>query len=177
MAKTKEAVRIAKEVNPDILVEGEIGYIGKSSKVLDEVPEGAAVSHDDLPTAEQAADFVKATGVDLLAPAVGNIHGMFKNASNPDLDIERVREIAEAAGVPLVLHGGSGVKDEDFTAAIGAGIRMIHISTELRVAWREGLDAALAEKPDEIAPYKVFRDVVPRVREVVVGRLRLFNMI
>lgn len=173
--ETKQAVAIAKSMNPDVLVEGELGYIGSSSKILEEIPEGAAIEEKDLPTAEDAARFVEETGVDLLAPAVGNIHGMFKNAPNPDLNIKRISEIREAAGVPLVLHGGSGIKDGDFKAAIKAGISVIHINTEIRVAWRQGLEAALKERPDEIAPYKILPEALERVKRVVTERLKLFN--
>ena len=175
IAKTKEAVEVAKGIKPDILVEAELGFIGKSSKVLEKLPEGAGINLEDLPTASEAKEFVEKTGVDMLAPAVGNIHGMFRGAANPNLQIDRIREIKKAAGVPLVLHGGSGIGDEDFLRAIKAGISLIHISTELRVAWRNSLDKALKENPDEIAPYKIMPEVVRAVEEVVEKRLRLFS--
>ena len=175
IAQTKEAVEIVKGINPDILVEGELGYIGSSSKLLDEVPEGAQIKEEDLTTPEQAEEFAKKTGIDLLAPAVGNLHGMFKNAPNPKLNIERIREVRKAAGVPLVLHGGSGVSDEDFRAAIEAGVAIIHISTELRVAWRAKVESALAEKSDEIAPYKLLPGAIDEIERIVYNRLKLFN--
>ncbi len=148
--KTREAVRAAKRINKNVLVEGELGFIGQSSKILKGLPKGAVIKPEDLPTAEEALRFVKETGVDMLSPAVGNIHGMFKNAKNPKLNIERIKEIKKAVRVPLVLHGGSGISDRDFRAAIKAGISLIHISTELRVAWRRGLERALKENKDEI---------------------------
>lgn len=175
LKKTKEVVEYVKSVNPEILIEGELGYIGSSSKILTELPEGAAIKKEDLTNPDQAKQFVEETGVDLLAPAVGNIHGMFKGAKNPDLDIERIAELRQAAGVPLVLHGGSGVKDEDFVAAIKAGIAIIHINTEIRVAWREGLEAALRQDADEVTPYKILPGAVAKVKEVVYNRLKLFN--
>ena len=175
IAKTKEAVKIARAINPDILVEAEIGYIGSSSKLLDETPEGALVDEAALPTAADAKKFVEATGVDLLAPAVGNIHGMMKHAKNPDLKIGRIREIAGAAGVPLVLHGGSGVSDDDCVKGIEAGMRVVHINTEIRVAWRGGLEAGLKENTDEIAPYKILPFAEEAVKEVVLRRLKLFS--
>ncbi|MEK9184901.1 MAG: class II fructose-bisphosphate aldolase, partial [Patescibacteria group bacterium] len=128
---TKECVEYARSVNSEIIVEGELGYIGQSSKVLDEIPEGIDLEKG-LTTPEQAAQFVKETGVDLFAPAVGNIHGMMRVGKDPHLDIDKIREIRKAGGVPLVLHGGSGTPDEDFVKAIDAGISIIHISTELR---------------------------------------------
>ena len=173
--KTKEAVELVKRINPNILVEAEIGYIGKSSKMLEALPEGAAINLEDLPTAEEAKEFVEKTGVDLLAPAVGNLHGMLKGAPNPSLQIERIKEIREAAGVPLVLHGGSGVSDDDFRAAIKAGISIIHISTEMRVAWRKGIEDALKENPEELSPYRILPRAVENVEKVVEERIKLFS--
>ncbi len=173
--KTKEAVEYIKSANSRILVEGEIGYIGAASKVLTEIPEGAALRPEDFTSPEQAARFVHETKVDLLAPAVGNIHGMLGVGKDPDLDIPRIRAIREAAGVPLVLHGGSGNKDADFLAAIDAGVAIIHINTEIRVAWREGLERGLHDHPSEIAPYKILPEAVEAVKAVVSQRLKLFN--
>jgi len=173
--RTKEVVKYVKSVNPNVLVEGELGYIGSSSKILEEIPEGAAIKEEDLTKPEEAARFVKETGIDLLAPAVGNIHGMFKNAFNPDLNVERIREIREAAGVPLVLHGGSGIKDKDFLAAIDAGISIVHINTEIRLAWRKGLELDFKEDTEEVAPYKLLKKSEEAIYEVVKKRLELFN--
>ena len=174
---TKEAVGRVKKINKDILVEGELGYIGSSSKILKELPEGAAINPKDLTKPEEAAKFVKETGVDMLAPAVGNLHGMFKGAKNPDLDIERIKAIKKMVGVPLVLHGGSGTKDEDFVSAIAAGINIVHINTEIRVAWREGLEKGLESNPEEMTPYKVLPEAILAIKKVISERLRLFNRI
>lgn len=172
---TKEAVLRAKILNPDILVEGEIGYIGTSSKVLKELPKGIVLEEKDLPIPEEAEEFVKKSGVDLLAPAVGNIHGILANISNPRLNIKRVREIKQAAKIPLVLHGGSGTADDDFRAAIKAGISVVHINTEIRVAWRKGVESGLKKNRDEVAPYKILPPALEGMRRVVENRLRLFN--
>ena len=75
----------------------------------------------------------------------------------------------------MTLHGGSGTEDEDFRRAIAAGITIVHINTELRVAWRHSLEDSLAAKPDEVVPYKILPPVVESVREVVKSRLRLFS--
>lgn len=175
IAKTKEAVKVARKINPRILVEAEIGYIGKSSMILKEIPEGALIDEGDLPTPEDAKNFVEQTKVDMLAPAVGNIHGMFKNAPNPDLKIERIRAIKQAVKIPLVLHGGSGIKDSDFKEAINAGISIIHISTEIRSAWRGGVEKAFQKIPNEVAPYKLLTEAENDVGLVVKNRLRLFS--
>lgn len=167
--KTKEVVEKIKSIRQDVLVEGEVGYIGESSKVLDKLPDGVGVCK-----VEDVQRFVNETGVDLVAPAVGNIHGMLKGGGNPRLDIGLVKNIAENVTAPLVLHGGSGIRDEDFKVAIVAGISIVHINTEIRVAWREGMKRALKDK-EQIAPYKVFPGAEEAVYDVVSRRLKLFS--
>lgn len=174
---TKKCVDYIKEIGASTLIEGELGYIGSSSKLLDEIPEGAQITKDKLTTAEEAKNFVEKTGVDFLAPAVGNLHGMLKNASNPNLDIERIKEIREAARIPLVLHGGSGITDEDFKKAIEAGISTIHVNTAIRVAYKEGIKKSLADNPDEVAPYRLLKPGVEAMQEVVERNLKLFNQL
>lgn len=170
---TKESVDYAKSKKPEILVEGELGFIGKSSKLLDKLPEGADVAENNLTKPEEAKDFVEKTGLDLFAPAVGNIHGIVRGG-NPKLDIGRIKAIREAAGVPLVLHGGSGITDEEFKQAIAAGISIIHINTELRLAYRQGLQKSLMENPEEIAPYKYLRPARDAMQTATEKRLALF---
>jgi fructose-bisphosphate aldolase class II len=173
---TKKCVEYAKGLKEkdgrDILVEAEIGFIGQSSKLLDAVPEG--VSEATMTKIEDAKYFIEQTGIDLLAPSVGNIHGMIKGG-NPKLDIERIKQIKEACGVPLVLHGGSGISDEDFTNAIKAGISIIHINTEIRLAYKEAVEKYLKENPTEVAPYKILAPAVSAIETVVYNRLKLFN--
>ena len=164
-----------RSARPEVLIEAELGYIGSSSVIMDAIPEGAAVKKEDLTDPAIAARFVRETGVDLLAPAVGNLHGMFKNAPNPDLDIARIATLRDAVGIPMVLHGGSGIKNDDFIAAIQNGISIVHINTEIRLAWRQGMERALREKPDEVTPYKLLSDSVEAVKRVVTERLTLFN--
>jgi fructose-bisphosphate aldolase class II len=175
LKRTKEAVDYVKSVNPQIIVEGELGYIGSSSKILEDVPEGASINEKDLTTAGQALEFVRETGVDLFAPAVGNIHGMFRNIPNPRLNIKRIEEIRRTVNVPLVLHGGSGIIDSDFSEAVKAGISVIHINTEIRLAWREGVEKALMENKNEVSPYKILPAAEQAIYEVVLRRLKLFN--
>ncbi len=172
---TKQCVEYARKVNPEIVIEGELGYIGQSSKVLDEIPEGVLLSKDSLTSPEEAREFVRLTGVDMLAPAVGNIHGMLKGGSDPRLDIERIRAIRDTAGVPLVLHGGSGNSEDDFKNAINAGVSIVHINTELRVAFKDALKISLQENPDEVAPYKLLKPTVIAMQKLVETKLKLFN--
>src|SRR5579862_83798 len=173
--QTREAVAALKAIHPSMLVEGEIGDIGSGS----EIHETMSATGRKLTTPEEARQFVEATGIDILAPAVGSMHGMSRSMvsgeSKQHLDIERIAAIRKAAGVPLTLHGGSGTDDDDFRKAITAGITIVHINTELRVAWRRSLEKSLSVKPEEVVPYKILPPVVEAVREVVKSRLSLFN--
>ena len=175
VAITKQCVEYARSVNPDILVEAEMGHIGASSKLLDEIPEGADVDPEMFTKPEEAKKFVEETGIDLLAPSVGNLHGMLKNAANPDLDIALIKELREECGVSLVLHGGSGITEENFREAIQAGISTVHINTEIRVAYRDTLKQTLAEDSDVVAPYKFMKPAMEAMQEVVEKRLKLFS--
>ncbi|MDO8429761.1 MAG: class II fructose-bisphosphate aldolase [bacterium] len=206
--QTKEVVEYIKSINPEIIIEGELGNIGSGSSIRKELPKGlglslskgaAKIRPEDLTKPEDAARFLKETEVDLLAPAVGNLHGMFipletarpmgplgaqararsltgfaKGYDYP-LDIERIQAIKKAVKIPLVLHGGSGNTDADFLAAIDAGVAIIHINTEIRVAWRKGLESGLHKDIEEIAPYKVEPEAVEVMKAVVKARLKLFN--
>lgn len=174
ITKTKEVVEYAKMKNPECLVEAEIGFIGKSSNVLDSIPEGVA-SEEFLTKPEDAQKFVEATGVQLLAPAVGNLHGMLKNMPNPKLDIERIKNISEITGLPLVLHGGSGISMEDFKAGIQAGIAVVHVNTEIRVAFKDALIQSLADNADQVAPYKFMKPAKEAVKKVIIEKLKIFN--
>ncbi|HEY4517792.1 MAG TPA: class II fructose-bisphosphate aldolase [Candidatus Paceibacterota bacterium] len=175
VSETRKCVEYARKTRPEVLIEGEIGYIGTSSKILDEIPAGASISPESLTKPEEIMEFVKQTGVDLVAPAVGNLHGMLRSGKEPALNIPLISKLREAAGVPLVLHGGSGTSDEDFKNAIKAGISIVHINTEIRLAYRKAVQIFLQENPDEIAPYKFMKPAVQGVERVTEARLRLFN--
>ena len=171
---TKQAVEALKSMNPAVVVEGEIGDIGSGSEIHADGPSPDRA----LTTPEEARQFVTETKVDVLAPAVGNSHGMRKSMvtgkERKHLAIERIREIKSATCVPLTLHGGSGTADEDLKQAIRAGINIIHINTELRLAWKQGLEAGLARREDEVVPYKILPSAVAAIHDVVSARLRLF---
>jgi len=175
--QTKEGVIALKSISPSILIEGEIGDIGSGS----EVRETMADVSKGLTTPEEARQFVEATGVDILAPAVGNMHGMSASMVHGEarkhLDINRIAAIKKATGAPLTLHGGSGTDDEDFRKAIAAGINIVHINTELRVAWRQGLEASLSKHAGEVVPYKILPPVIDAIKEVAISRLQLFNSV
>jgi fructose-bisphosphate aldolase class II len=173
--QTKEAVVALKAINPAILVEGEIGDIGTGSEIHVKAPDLSK----GLTSHVEAKQFVESTGIDVLAPAVGNMHGMLKSMvqgeTRKHLDIARIAQIKRATRIPLTLHGGSGTDDEDLRKAIAAWINIVHINTELRVAWRRGLEEGLTKKPDEVVPYKVLPFAVEAVKQVALSRLKLFN--
>jgi len=172
---TKQCVEYAKKVNPDIIVESELGFIGSSSKVLEGIPEGVKITEEFLTKPEEAKRFIEETGVDMLAPAVGNIHGMLKGGKDPALNIKRIAEIKKVIKIPLVLHGASGNSAEDIKAAIKAGVSVVHVNTEIRVAFRQALVKSLQENPDEVAPYKYMKEPVLAVTKVIEEKLKLFS--
>ncbi len=181
IANTKEAVAAIRTINPNIVIEGEIGYIGSNSEILDVRPEASLT----MSTPEEAAKFVAETGIDVLAPAVGNMHGLLKSMvsgeTHKKLDIARIADIKAAIAAVgdgnskfMTLHGGSGTDDADFTAAAKAGMTIIHVSSELRLAWRRGVEEGLKDT-NEIAPYKIAAPAVVGIQKIVVDRLKLFN--
>ncbi len=171
---TKKSVEYARASGRDVIVEGELGFIGTSSKMLDAIPDGAVVGEDNMTKPEVALQFVKETGVDLLAPAVGNIHGIVKGG-DPALNTKRVGEISSVVKLPLVLHGASGNSASDISTAIKAGVSIVHVNTELRLAYRSGLLKALSDQPDEISPYKYLKSAKLAMKKVVEEKLKIFS--
>jgi fructose-bisphosphate aldolase class II len=173
LRQTKEAVLSLKALRPDILVEGEIGDIGSGSQIHDSAP------HRPLTTPDEALQFVDATAIDTLAPAVGNMHGVLKSMLSGDarkhLDIELIRAIKQRTRIFMTLHGGSDTADADLRGAIAAGMTVVHINTEVRLAWRRGIENALAKHAEEIAPYTLLAPAVEAVQRVVGARLALFS--
>jgi len=171
---TKQCVdyarEITKETGRDILVEAELGFIGSGSDIKEKVPEGAGI----LTKPEDAKKFVEQTGIDLFAPSVGSIHGLIKTGK-PHINAELVAEIRKVACVPLVLHGGSGLRDEDFTNAIKSGISIVHINSEIRLAFREATEKSMKDNPSEITPAKILQPAVDAIEQIVEARLKLFN--
>lgn len=127
---TKEVVRAARVCGVD--VEAELGRVGDAG-TADEGAQGADIFTDPA----QAEEFVRQTGADALAIAIGNLHG--KYIATPKLNIERLREIAGRIDTPLVLHGGSGTSIEDFKACVHNGICKINVATALQIAAADAL--------------------------------------
>jgi fructose-bisphosphate aldolase, class II len=167
---THKVVDYAKSFNYEITVEGELGYLRGESKLQESVE----IKPEDFTKPEQAKEFVEKTGVDRLAVVFGNIHGVVLKQKEK-LDFDLLRRINEAASNTfLVLHGGSGLAEEDFKKAIENGIANIHINTEVRMAYREGLDEKLKESPAETAPYKFLEEAVEKMQGVVEEKVRIF---
>jgi len=171
--ETKQVVRYARAAEKDISVEGELGYIvTDSSKIYKKI---VAIPQESLTKPGEAISYIEETGVDRFAAAVGSLHGIAAN--KPILDfyrIERLREIIPK-NTTLVLHGGSGLLDNDFKRAIELGINNIHISTTIRAAYIKALKKALKEKKDETTPYKLYDPVVRAVAETVKEHIKLFG--
>lgn len=142
-------------------VEGEIGHVGFAFEdTMGEFTDPA-----------EAKEFVKKTGVCCLAVLVGNAHGHYKK--EPKLDIQRIKDIREACGVPLVLHGGSGIPDDQVKAAIAAGIRKMNIGTDVCCAFAEGTKAALDNPNRALAPDIFMKTSIERVKELAMDKIRL----
>lgn len=170
VAKVAEMVKICHGFGAT--VEGELGHVGDN--------EGSAEGDSHLadPSAyftdvELAKDFVDRTGVDALAVAVGNAHGDYKFP--PKLDFQRIRDIAERTGVPLVLHGGSGLADDDFRIAIKEGICKVNIFTDIDKAGKAGIEEGLAAGAKSmmgLIPYEI-----AAMKRVVANKMELFGSI
>lgn len=175
VAGTKAVVEYARKKDIEISVEGEVGYfVTESSKIY---KEKFKVPPESLTKPEEAKKFAEETGVDRLAIAVGNIHGI--SLDEPELDIERIRAIRQAVleEVALVLHAGSGIPDDQIRAAVKAGIANIHINTELRVSFVNALKESLMGELDEVAMYKLDVNAIEAMKKVVKEKLKLFGAV
>ena len=172
---TKQSVEYAKSKNPDIIIEGELGYVRGESKIQNEIIE---IKPEDLTKPKEAEQFVKETGVDMLAPAVGNIHGIV-TIGKESIDIPRIESIKKAVGenVYLVLHGASGLAEIDLKNSINAEISVVHINTEIRVAFAQALRESVEKNPEEITPYKILTPTVEAMKKVVEKKLKIFGSV
>ena len=159
---TKEIVKAT--LKKDVLIEGEIGIIGKSTQIKEE----------NLTRLEDVKHFVEETGVNSLAISIGNVHGVYQKM--PKIDFERLKKIRARIETPLVLHGGSGVSEKDIKKLIKEGIVKININTELRVAWKKALKAAIKQSGrEEIKPYKILLPASRAIQKVVEEKIKLFG--
>mgnify|MGYP001614729334 FL=1 len=174
IALTKQVVDCAREIskyrNIEISVEGELGYLRGSSEVQQKIE----ISPADYSKPEEVADFISRTGVNRMAIVFGNIHGIVTDQEEK-LDIEHFSKIIAAEPRPYyVLHGASGLKDEDVAAAIKAGITNVHFNTELRVVYRNEIDKQFHAHPNETTPYKYLGPAVEEVKKLVAQKIKVF---
>ncbi|KJS19462.1 MAG: tagatose-bisphosphate aldolase [Clostridiaceae bacterium BRH_c20a] len=166
IAITKKIIEIAKPLG--ISVEAELGKIGGTEDDIT-VSEKEAMFTDP----DEVKTFVEATGVGSLAIAIGTAHGQYKG--KPELDFPRLQKIKELVGIPIVLHGSSGVADEDIQKAIQLGVRKVNIDTNIREAFMKGVKDALAKNSEEIDPRKVLGLAREEMTAIVRGKIRIFG--
>ena len=169
IAATKEVVKIAHAMGAT--VEGEIGHVGLAADGDDK--------NGQYTTVDEAVDFQTKTGVDALAVAVGTAHGVY--TCKPKLQFDRIAELNAAVAAPLVLHGGSGLSDEDFRGAIARGIAKLNIHTDMVIAgmqaMREQCAAHDAAKPATWDYLDTRKAKVEAIRKVILRKMELFGSV
>lgn len=161
--ETKEIVKIAHAFGAS--VEGEIGHVGEAAQ-------GDESLENMYTTVAEAKEYLENTGVDALAVAIGSAHGVYKK--KPKLNIERLKEIADAVSVPLVLHGGSGLSDDDFKNTIREGIAKVNIFTDLCLAG----ERAMKDGAEKKLGYLETRNLkVEYIKEAVKHKMSLFGSV
>ena len=160
IALTKKIVEIAHTIN--VSVEAELGTIGVAEG------SGEGGSNEILYTdPQQAETFVRETGTDTLAVAIGTSHGLYPKGKQPKLDIERLQQIRKVVDIPLVLHGASGLSTEDIRKAISLGICKVNVATELKIAFSNALKTYLASHPETSDPRHYMVPAKSAMQEVV----------
>ena len=152
----------------DVSVEGEIGTIG----TMGNSDEGG-VKDITYTNPNEVVDFVEATGCDALAIAIGTAHGIYPKGYRPKLQLQLLEEIEKTAPVPLVLHGASGLSDEDVSDCVKRGICKVNFATELRAAYSKAVKELLEEKPDTIDPKAYGKTAIAAVKELVMARMKV----
>ena len=160
-----EVVAEAREHGAD--VEGEIeGIRGVEDGI-------GSDDEEPIQTLEVAVGFIERTGVDIFAPAIGNAHGLYR--ARPTLDHERITDLVEATGIPMALHGGTGLTPDQFSDLIARGCAKVNVSTALKIAYMEANRIYLAEHPEVSDPPKLFAYVRAAVMEMTRQHIRLFG--
>ena len=162
IANTKHIVEICSAIG--VPVEGELGHIGSvNDDAMEEYTDPA-----------EAAEFVKRTGVACLAVLIGNAHGHYKKT--PKLDIDRVKAIRKSTGgIPLVLHGGSGIPEEQVKAAVKAGVRKMNIGTEVCCAFAEGTKETLDDPNRSLAIDLFMKHPIKTVKKLAIEKIKLVD--
>ena len=161
---------VVKACHPgEVPIEAELGKVGGKEDDLD------GGEGDPYTNPQEAAEFVERTGIESLAVAIGTAHGVYKGV--PKLDFSRLSEIRKAVSIPLVLHGTSGVPDEDVAECIKRGICKVNYATDLRIAFTKGINQVLKENPDTIDPKKYNAKGREEVRKYVMHKMKICQSI
>jgi fructose-bisphosphate aldolase class II len=163
---TLEVIKVARAVG--VSVEAELGKIGGTEDDITVSEREAALTDP-----QEAKEFAERTGVDALAVAIGTAHGVYKG--KPELDFDRLREISNLIDIPIVLHGSSGVPEEDIRKAVQIGVRKVNIDTDVREAFMEGVKEVLVSSPEEIDPRKVLGPGREKMEERIRLKMRIFG--
>jgi fructose-bisphosphate aldolase class II len=163
---TKEVARMAHAAGCGC--EAELGHVGQGAT------DDASEREKNFTRPDECKRFVKETGVDFLAVAIGTAHGLYKTGS-PTLNLERLKELVNSVDIPLVLHGGSDTPLEQIQAAIKIGIEKINIGTDIRVAYLKGLKEAIAANPNAIDPRVFTKAAKERMKEMAIMKIRAFG--
>ena len=148
-----------------ISVEAELGKVGGKEDDLE------AENDSPYTDPQQAKEFAERTNATSLAVAIGTAHGLYQGT--PKLDFERLAAIREVVSIPLVLHGASGLSDEDVRDCVKRGICKVNFATELRAAYSRAVKELLAEKPDTIDPKAYGKTAIAAVKELVMARMKV----
>ena len=175
----EENIKITKQVvkyayKKGVTVEGEVGRIGTDASTI--YSEKFQIKEEDLTNPKEAEEYIKKTGVDLLAVSVGNFHGIEVSGIDPNLRLDVLKAVKEKVGATLlVLHGGSGTPEDDIKEAIKIGVVKININTELRLAFSGNLRKVLNGNMEEITPYKFLEGAKNAVGKVTELKINLFG--
>lgn len=160
---TKKVVAYAKKFN--VTVEAEIGHIGG---IEDNTSNSIAYANID-----DVVKLVNETNVDIIAPALGSVHGLYKG--EPKLDFDKMKKISNLVKIPLVLHGGTGIYDEQIKKAISCGISKININTDLQIVWSESVKKFIIENPNVYDPRKIIGAGKPSIQDKIKEKIILFG--
>jgi tagatose 1,6-diphosphate aldolase GatY/KbaY len=166
--QTKKIVEVAKAAG--INVEAELGKVGG-------VEDDIVVAEDDALMAdpEECVKFVEMTGVSTLAPAIGTAHGIYKG--DPMIDFTRIKNIADRISIPLVLHGGSGIPEEQVKRCVALGMSKMNIATEIRIVFSDAIKAVFANNPEENDPRKYMIPAKKALKEAAIEKMRMLGCI
>jgi len=163
--------RVVEMAHPkDVTVEGELGAIVGVEDDIFVREQGAHLADPD-----QALEFVHETGVDCFAPAIGTAHGVYKGV--PKIAYDRLEKISQGCGVPIAIHGGTGLSDEVFQRCIELGGAKINVSTQIKHSFREGLEQFFKDNPEEYEPVKSVGHMLEHVRKMVEGFIERFGSV